>query len=200
MLRVGGVKLAWVLASVLAALPITATTATADIGVVGVTPKIARPGDQVELKVGCGRCPGDASFPISLVPSAKAPQPDRCRANAICSPAAARPPDKRPAVLLGTTRAEPLSEATSRLDLTFAVPRIEPGVYAFVIFCASCVRGPSGSLIADTAPGSLLRVLPSAPESSSDGGTDATWWIVAGIATVALMLAAILLLRRQRTA
>ena len=82
--------------------------------------------------------------------------------------------------------------------LRFPVPKIEPGVYAFVIFAVSR-RGPPGSLITDTGPEDLLRILPSeTPVGSAGDGSDATLWIVAGIGTIALVLATVLLLRRRR--
>jgi hypothetical protein len=51
-------------------------------------------------------------------------------------------------------------------------------------------RGPPGSLIADMGPGHLLRILRSeTPVGSAGDGFDATLWIVAGIGTIALVLA-----------
>jgi hypothetical protein len=180
--------------------------------VVGLSPKIARPGERVDLRVGCGACRrADTSFPISLVPVAKAPGPHPCRLklkgrmeNGLCSPPAARPPRERPFVLLGSTsggrRVLPRGSwpAGSDSHLRFTVPKIEPGVYAFVIFAVSR-RGPPGVLIADTGPGDLLRILPSeTPVGSPGDGSDATWWIAAGIGAIALVLAAVLLLRQRR--
>jgi hypothetical protein len=145
------------------------------------------------------------SFPVSLVPVAKAPRPHRCRGNAICFPIAARPPRASPFVFLGSTSGgTPMSPAAdppgSKSDLRFDVPEIGAGRYALVIFCAGCAQGPSASLIADTRSGQLLRILPRhAPSDSGDGG-GATWWIVGGIAAIGLALAGVLLLRRRRPA
>ena len=205
---------AWVLGSLLAGL-VAAPTATADIALMRVSPKVVRPGERVDLTVGCGACRrADTSFPISLVPLAKAPQPRPCRLklkggteNALCSPTVPRPPRERPFVLLGRTsggrRALPPGSwpAGSKSDLRFAVPEIESGRYAFVIFSAWRDRAPGGGLIVNTQPGKLLRILPSEPPplSSAGGGADATWWILAGAGTIALLFAAALLLHRRRT-
>jgi hypothetical protein len=207
-------NLAWALGPLLAGLLIAASTASADTAVVGLSPKVARPGERVDLRVVCGACRrADTSFPISLVPVAKAPPPHPCRVKlkghmetGLCSPTAVRPPSERPFVLLGSTsrgrRALPAGSwpPGSNSDLRFAVPEIEPGRYAFVIFCAECGRRSRGSLIADTSlPGKLLRIQPSeASVRTAGGGADPTWWIVAGIGTVALVLAAGLLLRRRQ--
>jgi hypothetical protein len=208
-------NLAWALGALgplLAGLLFAVSTASADTAVVGLSPKIARLGARVDLRVGCGACRrADTSFPISLVPVAKAPGPYPCRVklkgrmeNGLCSPTAARPPRERPFVLLGSTnggrRVLPPGSWPPGSDshLRFTVPKIEPGVYAFVIFAVSR-RGPPGSLIVHTGPGDLLRILPSeTPVGSPGDDSDATWWIVAGIWTIALVLAAVLLLRQRR--
>lgn len=200
---VDGRYLAWALGPLVSGLLIAPSTATADTTVVGLSPKVARPGDQVDLRIACGACPADATFPISLVPIAKAPRPYLCRDNAVCTPTAPAPPRQRPLVFLGSTSgaralAPTVQPPGSDSRLRFPVPKIEPGVYAFVIFAVSR-RGPPGSLIADTGPGDLLRILPSeTPAASAGDGCDATLWIVAGIGTIALVLAAVLLLRRRR--
>ncbi len=198
-----GRNLAWVLGPLLSGLLIAASTATADTTVVGLSPKVARPGERVDLRIGCGACPADATFPISLVPVARAPRPYPCGDSAICSPTAPAPPRQRPFLFLGSTSgaralAPSVQPPGSDSHLRFAVPKIEPGVYAFVIFAVSR-RGPPGSLIADMGPGHLLRILRSeTPVGSAGDGSDATLWIVASIGTIALVLAAVLLLRRQR--
>ena len=196
-------NLVWALGPLLSGLLIAASTATADTTVVGLSPKVARPADQVDLRIGCGACPADATFPISLVPVAKAPRPYPCRDNALCTPTAPAPPRQRPFVFLGSTSgaralAPTVQPPGSDSRLRFPVPKIAPGVYAFVIFAVSR-RSPPGSLIADTGPGDLLQILPSeTPAGSAGDGSDATLWIVAGIGTIALVLTAVLLLRRRR--
>jgi hypothetical protein len=204
---------AWALGSLLAGLLIAAPRATADIGLMRVSPKVVTPGERVDLEVGCGWCRrADTSFPISLVPLAKAPQLHPCRLklkggteNALCSPTAPRPPREHPFVFLGKTsdgrRALPRGSwpAGSKSHLRFAIPEIEPGRYAFVIFSAWRGRAPGGGLVIDTQPGKLLRVLPSeVPAHPAGGGVEATSWIVAGAGTIALLLAAALQFRRRR--
>jgi hypothetical protein len=189
----------------LAVLLIAAPAAMADVGVVSVDPKAAGPGEGVNLTVGCGACSAEASFPVSLVPVASAPRPHPCGENAICLPTAAVPPRESPFVFLGSTSGgRPLYSGAdpvgSKSDLRFGVPELAPGRYAFVVFCASCVRGPRGSLLADTRPGQLLRILPSETSSDSGGGGDATWWVVGGIAAIGLVIGGVLLLRRRRAA
>ena len=192
---VPGRKLAAALCSLVAGLLIAAPTVTADTGVVSISPHFARPGERVDLMVGCGACPADANFPVSLVPVAKTPRLHPCAENAVCEPTVRQPPRERPFVLLGS------ASASRALLLRFSVPDIEPGHYAFVLFCASCVRGPRGSLIADTSPGTVLRILPGeTPARSGGDGADGTIWIVAGAGAIALLLAVVLLLRRKRTA
>ena len=193
-------NLAWVLGPFL--LLVAASTATADTAVVGLSPKVARPGERVDLRIACGACPADATFPISLVPVAKAPKPYPCRDNTLCIRTAAAPPRQRPFLFLGSTsgaraRAPAVQPPGSDSQLGFDAPMIEPGVYAFVIFAVSR-RGTRGSLIADTGPGDLLRILPSeAPMGSKGGDSDETLWIVAGLGTIALAVATVLLLRRR---
>ena len=193
----------WIPAIIVAAgLASAVSTAPADTGIVGLSPKVARPGDQVKLRIVCGYCGADATFPISLVPVAKA---HSLIADAMASAprTAAAPPRQRPFLFLGNTsgaraRAPAVQPPGSDSHLRFTVPRIEPGAYAFVIFAVSR-RGPPGILITDTRPGRLLRVLPGeAPAGFAGDGSDATLWIVAGIGAVALLLATVLLVRYAR--
>lgn len=109
-------------------------------------------------------------------------------------------------MLLGSTRisgalSPGVDPPGSKSDLRFVVPNIEPGRYTFVIFCAECARGPRGSLIVDTSSGKLLRILPSEAAMRAGGRfRERFLWIVTGIGTIALVLAALLLLRRRRAA
>jgi hypothetical protein len=190
-----------------------ASTATADIGVVSVKPKIARPGERIDLEVGCGWCRKATSFPISLVPLAKAPQPHPCGVRfkggaetALCSPTAPRPPRERPFVPLGCTRTSgallPSADPPGwQSELRFSAPELAPGPYAFVIFTAACGQFRRGSLIVDTTPGKLLWIASrDTPVRSGVGGVDTRSWIVAGAGTIALLVAAALEFRRRRTA
>lgn len=152
LLLVGGV--------LLASLGLLAPTpATADVGVTGLSPKVSRPGEQVDLQIACGFCSPGERFPISLVPLARAPEPFPCRRNALCTPAATAPPRRDPFAYLGLTGPGRALGAGTQSHLRFRLPDVEPGVYTFVIFCAGCYRGPRGSLIVDTTDsGGLLRV------------------------------------------
>jgi hypothetical protein len=198
-------KLARALGPLLAVLLIAASAARGDVGVVSVDPKAAGPGEGVNLTVGCGACSAEASFPVSLIPVKSAPRPHPCGENALCNPTAAGPPRDGPFVFLGSTSGgRPLYSGADRVgsksDLRFGVPELVPGGYAFVIFCASCVRGPRGSLLDDTRPGQLLRILPSEASSDSSAGGDTNWWFVGGIAAIGLAIGGVLLLRRRRAA
>jgi hypothetical protein len=180
------------------AMLIAAGPAEGDIGVTRVRPNAAGPGQVVELGTGCGgiHCPG--RFPVSLVPSVQVPRDRPCRENALCSPVVPEPPRKRPFVFLGWAKETDSTSYGRRYELRFHVPRVRPGVYAFVIYGA--VRGPSpgGILITGTRPWQSLRVgRETNPGSSGGTGNDATWLIVvaAGILAIA---AVVWLVRRHR--
>src|SRR5262249_14670520 len=163
----------WILAIIVAAGFLSAvTTATADTAVVGLNPKVARPGERVNLRIACGNCDAGASFPVSLVPVANAPRPYPCHGNAVCSPTTAAAPRQRPFFFLGWTasgaRPAAVRPPVSNSHLRFTVPKTEPGTYAFVVLAINR-RGPSGTLIADTRPAYVLRVLPSDASADSAG-------------------------------
>jgi hypothetical protein len=120
--------------------------ADADIGVRLVKPAAARPGAFVELTIFCGGCRRTLNLPISIIPVADAPRTRDCP-RGTCGPTAASPPRTRPYVFVGIARP---------YRLRFRVPQVAPGRYAFVIFCAPCVRGPRGSLITNTREDTLL--------------------------------------------
>jgi hypothetical protein len=204
---------AWVLGSLLAGLLIAAPTATADIGLMSVSPKVVTPGERVDVEVGCGWCRTPTSFPISLVRLAKAPMPHLCHVRfkgrletGLCDPTATAPLRQGPYVFLGGTRASgaPLPNTDppgSKSDLRFAAPDLPPGPYALAIFCAACARGQPGSLIVDTTPGKLLWIARrDTLVRSGVGGVDTRSWIVAGAGTLALLLAGALHFRRRRAA
>jgi len=193
----------WTSVAILGGALIVASTAGADTAVVGVSPRVATPGEQVDVRIACGACPADETFPVSLVPVGKAPKPRRCRGNQDCSVTAAEPPRKRPFLFLGETtrpraRAPEVRPPGSDSHLRFTVPAIEPGAYAFVIFAMSRRGGP-GTLITSTAPGDVLRVLPKEPAmDSAEDDSDAALWI-AGIATATLGLVVLLFGRSRQT-
>ena len=116
--------------------------------------------------------PPPPSFPVSLVSLEKVPKPYRCGPRRLCTPAAAAPPRQAPYTLLGW--AKPAAPADGRWPLggfghgtieppryalDFQIPDLRPGVYSYVIYCATCQRGQGGSLIAFPERRWRLRVL-----------------------------------------
>jgi hypothetical protein len=181
------------------ALLLTASPADGDVGVVGVRPTVGAPGQSVKVDAGCGGpCP--PRLPISLVPLARAPTPQPCHAGkAVCSPEAAEPPREPPYVFLGWAKQDSASSAVAYYRLRFRVPRITPGVYAFVIFCSGCAPGRRGALVVTTRqPGNLLRVRSEQNQVASQGsGTDALWFIAAAAGLAAIAGGAVFLRRRR---
>lgn len=176
-----------VLATALAALALIAAPARGAVGVEAVSRHAAPAGATVELTLGCGFCfppchgphgqpdttcmPGTMalpppSFPVSLVPVARVPEPYPCHANALCGPLAPGAPRNAPFSFLGRAGGpayvkHPGGGRFPRYSLSFAVPDRRPGLYAYVIFCDVCQRGGSGSLIAAPAMRNWrLRILP----------------------------------------
>jgi LPXTG-motif cell wall-anchored protein len=180
------------------ALLLTASPAHGDVGVVGVRPTVGAAGQPVEVDAGCGgRC--GPRLPISLVPLARAPTPQPCRAGkAECSPMAAEPPRQPPYVFLGWAKQDSASSAVAYYRLRFRVPTVTPGVYAFVI-CLGCAPGRRGTLVVDTSqPGNLLRVRSEQnPVASQGSGTDAPWLIAAAVGVAAIAGGALFLRRRR---
>jgi hypothetical protein len=194
----------------LVGLLIPTSTAASGIELMRLSQTSASPGDGIVLGVGCGGCPLKSTFPISLVPVKQAPQPHRCtihsaklpkrlRENALCDAEAADPPRDHPYVFLGrTSGATALLPSVrppgSKSHLHFRVPKVKPGLYAFVIFCAECARGPRGALITETGlphrwlTHKLLRVQPPGapdPRKSESGGAGPWGAIAAGLASLA---------------
>ena len=179
------------------ALLLTASPADGDVGVVGVRPTVGAPGQSVEVDVACGG-PCGPQLPISLVPVARAPTPEECRAGkAVCSPEGAEPPREPPYVFLGSAKQDSASSAVAYYRLRFRVPRITPGVYAFVI--CNCPPGRRGTLVVNTSqPANLLLVRSEQnPVASKGSGTDAPWFVAAA-AVVAAIAGGAVLLRRHR--
>lgn len=117
------------------------------------------------------------SFPVSLVPIEKVPKPYRCGPRRFCTPQAPRPPQRAPFTLLGWAKPPAQAQASGRRHLggggfghgsveppryvlDFQIPDLRPGVYSYVIYCASCQRGQGGSLIAFPERRWRLRVRP----------------------------------------
>jgi hypothetical protein len=202
----------------LAGLLLPASSAASGVGLTGLSRTSASPGDRVVLRVGCGGpCPLKSTYPVSLVPVKEAPQPHRCtirsqklprrlRENALCAPEAEGPPHRSPYVFLGrTSGATPLLPSVrppgSKSHLRFRVPRVAPGRYAYVIFCAQCARGPRGSLITETGlPHKrplhklLLVRARNAPQSSAASGHGPNPFLHMTAGLTALASAALLLL------
>ena len=100
-----------------------------------------------------------ASFGVSLVPRSEAPAPFECGPNALCSPSTLAPPRRAPFTFLGQAVPppggnNPESGEPPRYLLDFAIPDLDPGAYAYEIWCDVCAEGKRGSLI--SAPDSWL--------------------------------------------
>ena len=175
---------------VVSAVLLAASPAAADVGLVKVSPNLAAPGSPLEVVVGCGfKC--QAQFPVSMVPASRAPKPQPC-GNALCSPEAAGPPRSPPFVLLGSATKTSSPTATQLFRLRTHVPRVSPGLYAFVIYAR-------GFLITNpTAPRMLLRVRSEQSDASSGGsGSDAAWWIAGAAGLIAVVAGGVFLHRRR---
>lgn len=132
--------------------------ALADLGVEKVNRTSGKPGESVRLTLGCGACSARgrdaASFPISLVPAARVPEPYRCGPNALCPPRVRAVPKQPPFTYLGEAlppRGEgDADEPYPLYVLDFAIPELPAGTYTYVIYCDLCVKGKEAGLI--TAP------------------------------------------------
>ncbi|HVY95485.1 MAG TPA: hypothetical protein VHA54_00865 [Solirubrobacterales bacterium] len=96
--------------------------------------------------------PPPRSFGVSLVPLAKAPRPHPCGPNALCEPVYPGPPRRQPFTYLGLAVPPPGGNNPEHGDppryrLSFAIPDLPPGPYAYAIWCDSCQPGAGGSLI-----------------------------------------------------
>jgi hypothetical protein len=119
----------------LLALLALAAPASADVGVELLT-TTARPGAIIRISVFA-----PASMPLYLVPASRASQPHRCRNGAICEPSSVGPPDHAP-----YARVRPLSRRGVVVRVRVPVA-LRSGRYRAVLYCESCYRGVSGSLI-----------------------------------------------------
>jgi hypothetical protein len=144
-------------ASVLASAALLPSVAAADIGVTRIDPDVARQGETIRITVRgyLGYGPWKP-MPVVLVRSSKAPRPYPCRGDAgggICTPSVypselLRPPYSS----LGSVRRWRAADNTGANGvgvLTTRIPRVGPGRYLVGLFCASCARGPKGSVIID---------------------------------------------------
>jgi hypothetical protein len=127
---------------VIATFLVVVATARADIGV-ELDRSHARPGERV-------RATGDSFYlSLYLAPESTVPPLEPCGSGEVCRPTSIGPPKRRGWVWLG--RFFP-----TRPIFHFRVPAVQPGKYRPVVYCAPCVRGPRGSLIA----GERFYVLP----------------------------------------
>jgi hypothetical protein len=138
---------------------LAASPAAADVGVEKVSRLHGAPDQVVRLTVGCGACTSPdrtpASFPISLVPVNKVPEPYRCGRRALCSPSVKAVPRRAPFTYLGDAQLseeEPDSYAGRSYVLEFEVPELAEGRYTYVIYCDACLDGKGGTLIANPNP------------------------------------------------
>jgi hypothetical protein len=122
---------------------VVAPVAEADIGV-RLDRTSGRPGEWVVAQA------APFTLPLYLVPASLVPHATTCHnGTAICAPTSLGAPRRSGWTWLG--RFFP-----TRPRFRFRVPAVAPGRYRPVIYCAPCVRGPRGSLLA----GPLFTVLP----------------------------------------
>jgi hypothetical protein len=157
------------------------------------------PGDRHGVCMLGSRSGPPARFPIWLTPRGHSLEPYRCGGEDQCAPGSSRPPHLPSFTYLG--RAERAFRPGGlgrgefpRYVLGFQVPSLPSGAYQYVLYCASCVAGPRGSLIdAGAAAAGQLWILPA--EQSAGGGRA---WIAGGIAAAILLPGLGLLLHRRR--
>jgi hypothetical protein len=119
---------------VVAASLLVVASAQADVGV-ELDKTRARPGERV-------RATGHPYFlSLYLAPESTVPPLQPCGNGELCRPTSLGPPKRKGWIWLG--RFFP-----TRATFHFRVPAVRPGRYRPVVYCAPCVRGPSGSLIA----------------------------------------------------
>jgi hypothetical protein len=122
---------------------VVAPGARADIGV-RLDRTSGRPGEWVVAQS------APLTLPLYLVPSSIVPPATSCHnGTAICEPTSLGAPRRPGWTWLG--RFFP-----TRPRFRFRVPSVAPGPYRPVIYCAPCVPGPRGSLLA----GPVFTVLP----------------------------------------
>src|SRR3954469_19865054 len=124
--------------------------ASADIGIVRISPTRARPGDRVEVTSAGYLGMTHQVFTVILMPAAKAPQPHSCmNGSAFCTPAflpgrLRRPPFTPVGTIKNGRQVGPRGIRQGRAVLSFRLPRVAPGRYKLGLFCPSCTRGPRG--------------------------------------------------------
>jgi len=148
-------------ASAFALVLLLPAVAAADIGIRRVVPDSASPGDSIRITVSgyLGAQPW-RPMPVVLVAAARAPQPYPCRGG-FCTPSVHAPElGKPPYHLLGQVRHWRALDRTGVNAvgvMTARVPQVRAGRYVLGLFCASCTRGPRGSVIIDYRLGLTVR-------------------------------------------
>jgi hypothetical protein len=195
---------------VASAVLVAPTTARADIGITGQSPRSATSGQSVKVEIGCGwpkGCP--PGIPVSLIAAGKVPAPRPCGdlerkglvpdlpKNAFCSPMTRRPPRRRPYVFLGrATKAERTTYMQS-YELRFQVPHLKPGSYAFVAYVPFRHPRGWGSLISSTPSRKAFLVRPEGKSINSHGNDSPTHWLTAAAGIAAILTTGIVLRRRR---
>jgi hypothetical protein len=123
-----------------------ASTARADVGLFSISRTSGRPGDRVVARFG-GYDRQWPRFPVYLVPAPRDPQIPAC-----CEARVRHPPRGGRFTFLGRVHYGP----PQRGRFLFRVPRLRPGTYGFVLYCAPCYKGPDGSLVS-TGPRFRIR-------------------------------------------
>jgi hypothetical protein len=140
----------WIAAAVgLGGMLLIVPAARADIGLVSISRTSGHPGDRVVARFGGYDQPWP-HMPLYLVPAPRAPRVRPCLVHGVptgCLARVRRAPRGSPFTPLGRIRYAPPRSGR----FAFRVPRLAPGYYSLVIYCAPCYKGPGGSLI-DTGP------------------------------------------------
>ena len=129
----------------LGALALSASAA-ADIGLVSIDRTSGRPGERVVARFG-GYDRQWPRLPVYLVPAPRNPQIPAC-----CEARVRRAPRGGKFAFLGRIH----YGAPQHGRFAFRVPKLRPGTYDFVVYCAPCYKGPDGSLI---STGPRFRIL-----------------------------------------
>ena len=118
----------------------------------------ARPGDIVKVQAGAG-LRFYALLPLYLVRRDLAPRAKPCTFNgqdAFCAAEEPSPPHGGIYHRIGTVNVRHQNVST----ITYRVPNLRPGVYAYVMYCEPCNAGAGGSVIAfDQGTRGTLTVL-----------------------------------------
>jgi hypothetical protein len=194
-----------------------APAAAADVGFESASRSSAAPGEQVKVTVGCGFCfppcvgrpghrhpPGTMKGICMLDGRSRPPTGFGIWLTRSTHPLHRRGPSRPPRLpsftYLGraeraSPRNGPGQHEIPRYVLRFRVPALPPAPYEYVLYCASCVAGPRGTVIeSGPAPSIRLRIGP--PSSSSSFPPQPS--VFGGVAAAVALFAAGALLLRSR--